>query len=392
MSERQQGYRMAYEHLGLIRWPFPVVPAADFCTFIADRKQLRSDLKALLATLSRQDASSIHLLWSWFGAGKTHTLYFISNEASQTAQSLGGRLHPVYGEFPKSPRSFVDVYRSFAHGLDIEDVVDAYLEISTSPEADRLHKSLMSASLDLVTALQVLATGSQLDHLTAIRWLRGEGLPIAQYRQIGISQKIGSSEDASRILAALVNLFALAAESQNRPSCRVVWLLDEFQRIEMASKVAREDINTGLHSTFNACPTGLTIFLSFSGKPTSQLPDWFSDELRDRIGRTKVIILPPLKKDEAVDFVRDVLANLRTPEAYDFPEFFPFSEDACRFVIDEVAETEELKPRAIMHAFNAVLQEAEQPIQSGRLTEVTTQVAKRALAERVSLTSTEEEG
>ena len=121
---------MDYPHLRLTRWPFPTVPEPAFCDFIADRKQLGEDIEKLLSTLSRQNTSSIHLVWSWFGAGKTHTLYYFVSQANSTAPDQR-KLHAVYSEFPKAAKSFVDLYRSFAAGLDFDEVIEAYLEIST---------------------------------------------------------------------------------------------------------------------------------------------------------------------------------------------------------------------------------------------------------------------
>jgi hypothetical protein len=380
---------MIHEHLGLSRWPFPVVPDREFCTFIADRKQLREDVDSLLRTLARQDASSIHLLWSWFGAGKTHTLYYMANRSEETANTLGGRLHAVYSEYPKSPKSFLDVYRTFAIGLNIEEVIDAYLEVSTSAESDRIQREMLTASPDLATALHVLATGTPADHAVALRWLQGENLPAAEFRKVGIFHKVATSEEASRVLAALVRLLSLAARAQHRRACRVLWLLDEFQRVENLRPAVRDEINTGLHSTFNACPSALSMVLSFSGKPESDFPPWFSPELRDRIGRTRVIVLPPLRSDEALEFVRDVLVKFRT---HNTEPFFPFTEDACRYIIDEVAQTAELKPRAIMQAFDAVLRETEADIQAKDLEVITVSDAKRVLAESVSLTVLEGDG
>lgn len=381
---------MSYEHLRLTRWPFPVVPERGFCDFIADRKQFRQDVEGLLRTLSRQDASSIHLLWSWFGAGKTHTLFYFANRAAQMSKQGSRQLYTVYSEFPKSARSFVDLYRSFAIGLDIDDLVNAYLEISTSPEAERLRREMLSASPDLVNAVHVLVTGTDTDQVTAMRWLRGASLPISEFRRIGVSQKIGSSEEASRIFSAVVHLLAVAARSQDQGLCRVVWLLDEFQRIEKLPARVRDEIGVGLHSTFNACPTGLSIVLSFSGRPQERLPDWFSSELRDRIGRTKVLVLPPMVTDQALEFLRDVLSHLRTLEGWDAPPYFPFTEETCRFVITEIQRAEELKPRAIMHAFNAVLQEGESLLESGEVSEIGPDFAKRVLAEYVGPPALEE--
>lgn len=131
---------VAFEHLGVTRWPFPTVPDPDFCTFVADREQLRADLNGLLQALGRHNSSDIHLLWSWYGAGKTHTLYYLMSRCAESLNTIGTRMHTVYSEFPKAPRSFLDLYRAFALGLDIEEVIEAYLEIYTSPKADSLRR------------------------------------------------------------------------------------------------------------------------------------------------------------------------------------------------------------------------------------------------------------
>lgn len=228
-----------HEHLGLKRWPFPVVPEPDFCDFIADRRKLRDELDKLLRALSRQDASSIHLLWSWFGAGKTHTLHYIAKRVALLHRQGGGGLHTVYSEFPKSARSFLDLYKGFALGLDIDALIEAYLEISTSPDAARYQRELLTTSPDLVNDLQVIVTGRPADQVTATRWLRGDALPVSQFRKVGISQKISSSEEASRILTALVRLLSIAAHSRNRSYSRVIWLLDEFRSLDQGDRDQR---------------------------------------------------------------------------------------------------------------------------------------------------------
>ena len=148
------------DHLCLRRWPFVVVPEPAQCDFIADREQFRDDLETLLRNLSRQNASSIHPIWSWFGAGKTHTLFYLSNRAARIHREGRSHLRTIYSEFPRNPRSFVDVYRSFALRLDREALSEAYLEICTSTEAVRLERDLINASSDLVSALKVLVIGA----------------------------------------------------------------------------------------------------------------------------------------------------------------------------------------------------------------------------------------
>ena len=366
------------------------MPEQEFCDFIADRKRLGDDIERLISTLSRQDTSSIHIVWSWFGAGKTHALYYFANRAN-SGEPDQRRLHAVYGEFPKAAKSFVDLYRSFAAGLDFDEVIDAYLEISTGPSAKKLERELTLASPDLITALRVLAMGTLGDQMTAMRWLRGDSLAATDFRRVGIAQRIASSEDASRILAAIIRLFSLAAQSRKRNVSRVLWLVDEFQRIERLPNRLLQEISTGLHSTFNATPTGLTIILSFSGRPEKSLPSWLTPELRDRIARTKVLVLPPMLSDEALIFVKDILERFRIPE---YPQstdpFFPFTKDSCRAILGVIQHHEELKPRSIMLAFGAVLQEAEQLIEQRQFETISPQFAARALEEYIPTTGVED--
>jgi serine/threonine protein kinase len=149
-----------FPHLAITRWPFPVVPDREYCTFMADRQELQSELKELLHALSRRDTSSIHLFWAWFGAGKTHTLLYLAHQAEIANQrGEGTALLTVYSEFPKSVRGFLDLFRTFTISLDPDRFVEAFLEIQTCPSAEMLHRRLLLTSPDLATALNVMATG-----------------------------------------------------------------------------------------------------------------------------------------------------------------------------------------------------------------------------------------
>ena len=374
-----------FDHLRLNRWPFVVVPEPSFCDYIADRIQFREDVEKLLRNLSRQNASSIHPIWSWFGAGKTHTLYYLQNRAAQIHSAGAANLRTVYSEFPKNPRSFVDVYKSFAFNLHQEALSEAYLEICTSTDSSRLERDLLSASSDLGSALRVLVIGNPNDKDLVMRWIRAEAIPISDCRKLGISKRISTSEESSRILIALVRLFGLSGNSQNQINSRIIWFLDELQRIDALPRRLRDEINTGLHSTFNSCPSGFTMILSFSGRPKETLPEWFSPELKDRIGRTKVMILPPMEVKDALQFVVDVLAHARPPEHADVDPYFPFSEKTCRVILEDIRQHDELKPRAIMQAFNEVLLEADSKIEGKEIEVVTPELAQTVLAELVLL-------
>ena len=376
-----------FPHLALTRWPFPVVPDREYCKFMADRQELQTELKELLQALSRRDASSIHLFWAWFGAGKTHTLLYLAHLTEIANQgAMGTALLTIYSEFPKSVRGFLDVFRTFTIAAGPDRFVDAYLETQTCVSAEMLHRRLLLASPDLASALHAMASGDGQRYLIAARWLRGESLPAAQLRSIGITKKIDSAEEAVRIVAALVDLLNEAAKSRGRAGARVLWILDEFQRIDHCSAKLKQEINTGLASTFNACPNKLSLFLSFSGNPQKGVPSWFSRELRDRIGRTKIFVLPPMRSEEALTFVKDVLHHFRPTSFVGNEPYFPFTQEAVQTILAEIAKTSELRPRAILHAMSAVLEEADGLIERGQLSGVDRDFALHALSQRVPLT------
>ena len=189
-----------YEHLGVWDWPFSIVPRPEHCTFIAGRPNLRQEIDSLVDSLARRDTSSIHVLWSWYGAGKTHTLYYLSNHALSRMNSPV-RLIPVYTEFPKGARGFVDLYRAFMASFDTNLLLEAFLEFTTTSEGDRFYDKLRVQEPDFATALRLLAMGDGLKHMIALRWLRGDMLGVSDLRPVGITQRIGNAQQATRILA-----------------------------------------------------------------------------------------------------------------------------------------------------------------------------------------------
>jgi hypothetical protein len=380
-----------YAHLGLREWPFSVVPRPEHCTFIAGRPKLRAEINDLVAALARRDTSSIHVLWSWYGAGKTHSLYYLRNEALNRA-NRPIQLIPVYTEFPKGARGFIDLYRAFMACFDHSLLLDAFLEFQTTAQGDRFYEKLQLQEPDFATALRLLAMGEAPKQQVAQRWLRGEVVLASDLRAVGITQRIGNAQQATRVLCLTMKLLSDAAAVQNYYGSRVVWLVDEFRRAAKAGPATLADTNAGMHSLFNAASTGFSPVISFSGSPKSQsLPDWFSPELRDRIGTTRVMVLPPLQPSEAIQFVRDVIEHYRLQDRNRRSDFFPFNSDSCKTILDHVQSKGELRPRAIMHAFNGVLEAADPQIEKGKMSVIEPGFAKKVLAEYINVATQPEE-
>ena len=381
-----------FAHLRLMDWPFSVVPRPEHCTFIGGRPTLRDDIEELLRASCRRDVSSIRVFWSWLGAGKTHTLHYMTKRAHQLdSQTPPVQLHPLYMEFPRDARTFFDVYRAWVVGIGTSFLVEKFLEVATSTTSGGLIDEIRDSEPDLESAFRLITGGSQNERSVATHWLRGDHLPSNRFSRVGLSQRLAGTERAVTVMSLLIRLFNAAARSQGRKGHRMIWLIDEFQRLERFDKRARLDISTGLHSLFNSAPTGLTLTLSFTGPPiTNQLPSWFSPELRSRVGTTKVMVLPPLSTMDAIQLVSDVLSHYRMEEVDAVDEFFPFTRETCKAIIEDLGKIAELRPRVIMHAFDAVLSYAEQKLEQREIRVISQAVAREALKDYVYLVGDED--
>jgi len=221
----------------------------------------------------------------------------------------------------------------------------------------------------------------------AVRWLRTECRELRVLKTIGVTKPIQNIEDIIRIISWLIRLISMKSTLPKDESIRIIWMIDEFQRLEKCRVPVQEEINGCLHSIFNRCPNSLSIIISFSGYPEEKgLPSWLSREVKDRIGIEKVLLLPPLRSDESFKFIEDVLRHFRNPESDISNPLFPFTKESVNEVI-KIIETkkDELKPRRIMQYFKAVLEEAEPQIAEGNMKIIDPNFVKQVLKDRLFL-------
>ena len=378
---------MHLPHLHLRDWPFSVVPRDEHCFFLADRVQVREDIDALFRHLTRRDSSTIHVLWAYYGAGKTHTLKFISH----LCRSQFPTFMPVYIEFPKEARSFLDLYVAFIERLEISVLQNIFLEVFTSPKKEEARRKLQQDFPDLFNAMSVLSQERSDKVAVANNWLRGQNLPMKDLRMVNITSRLDSAEKALKVVAWIITLMVWANESSITSPPRILWMIDEFQRISECRKPTQDEINGCLQSIYNRCPSSFSLFLSFSGEPAKLMPHWLSKEIADRIGLEKVIVLPPLSGDDAKLFIGDLIGNFRDSYNSVPNPYFPFSEAAVSKLVEVVGQKTRLKPRTIMQACNAVLEEADHLIENGKLKLIDADFAASILKDR-SFVETEDQG
>jgi hypothetical protein len=363
-----------------VDWPFHTIPEEQYCTFMADRQQINQDINLLLRNFSRRDHSTINLMWAWYGAGKTHTLKYLAHRCRKEKATFV----PIYNEFPREARSFLDLYRSFVEKIDIELIQDFYLEVFTSPRKDEAQKVLHRDYPDLSNAMKSLCTDREDKATLAMYWLRAQNVPIKDLKQINISSRIDKAEKALKVIAWLIQLFNWAQSAEQNIPARIIWMIDEFQRITSCRVPVQEEVDGCLLSVFNRCPRSFSLFLSFSGNPAKTVPSWLSKEIADRIGIEKVLLLPPLTSSEAVKFISDVLNHYRDSANSPPISTFPFDNEAIENIISLLQKKTEIKPRTIMQACNAVLEEADMLIESGNLKVINKEFVYSVLYERLA--------
>lgn len=346
-----------YPHLHLKDWPFQVVPDERFERIWADRRLVLEDIHLILNSLSRREQSAINLVWAWYGAGKSHTLrhmQFLCNNAYT-------KILPIYTELPRRINSFLDLYVFFIEAVGKDKVKELAVDVYLKHSGIELVKKFEHFYEEFWRMLELLASGSDEDEIAAWRWLSVKSLKSAEFKKFGIAKRIESSDDAVRAMAGLIQLI----KSSGRYT-RTMWMIDEFQRIGSIPREIFDDVNSSLHSVFNASPLGFSLFLSFSVHKQEDIYKYLSKEIQDRIGISKIISIPKMNEQEALVFVSDLLFEFRPDKFISLDPFSPFTEEAVKYIILLIQQTAELKPRSLMQYFNAILERAEPQIEMGQ--------------------------
>lgn len=282
------------------------------------------------------------------------------------------RFLPIYTEYPETQAGFLRLYQLLAQQVPWDAVAESCLHLFTNPDpsANEGLASIKAVYPDIYRALFLLAEGeNRATERLARRWLRGETLTRGELKDCGFASNIDSPSDCSAAVSVLARVLALkrrlvAAASDD---FRLVWILDEAQRLGNAPPRLNQEVNAGLQSTFNATPDYLTLILSFTGVPAPTLPPWLRPALADRIGARNLLLLPPFTRQQAKEFFRELLDHFHTARTADQP-FFPFTNGAVDYMLARVlhgklaslgdfAEKEGIRPRALIKYAHGVLEE-----------------------------------
>jgi hypothetical protein len=193
----------------------------------------------------------------------------------------------------------------------------------------------------------------------AVSWLKAEKVGLREVKDIGIYRRLESAADGVDALNRLIQVL------QRDGAVKVILLMDEVQELETLGRKQDEALG-GIHKVFDRNTSGLTVVLSFMTATQSALKGIIGETIMTRA--SEVLTLKPLERDEAVNFITELLAEWSI-DRDKAPA--PFTPDAIEAVVDALSrELSELSPRAVIKHFNTVLREADLDIADGEVSEI----------------------
>ena len=169
-----------------------------------------------------------------------------------------------------------------------------------------------------------------------------------------IAPKTLTDYQAMMTFTRLVNLFVdemeVSSINKRRFKKGAYLFIDELDDLERASAKEAREVNDILRHIHDNCPNCFCMVIALSAE-ISQLAVLFFDYILNRIQRQ--IELAKLDKDDAVEFVREILACGRIDSDGE-SDFFPFEEDAINTIASQLTE---ITPRKIVTTMQQVIEE-----------------------------------
>ena len=342
-----------YPNFNLSEWPFRTAADENFASVWAGRAKTKEQLERLLKKMTLFPKSGLHIFWANFGMGKTHTLYHLKYRCLQTK----GQIIPIYAVMPKRSTGFLELYREIVQAFlsaEMRDYLGKQLvELGqNSKGASIALHPMFSKSPGVVRALLTMRNEDIEQTTVAMQWLTAQqGLDSRSMKSIGVTYRIKTPEDAIAALSALINLAVWSAKTPKQ----LLLMIDEFQRVgELRSNIVSQ-VNSSLHTIFNAHPTGLQLLLTFSFGRKENVDYLLSEELKSR-AEPQSINLDVLNREESIGFLSDLLGQFRINKD-DLHTLFPFSQAAVNIMLKTISQKKTLTPRRIMLYANYVLSE-----------------------------------
>src|SRR6266571_1116760 len=322
--------------------------------WVGYEKQRNDLMKFLMRSLADQVGNiNFVMIYGDYGVGKSHALLWarhqITHDQKEQFQSLCYLIPTLRKD--KGKLTFAGAFADdlvAKTGLR-QDALDyrQFLRfcIGRYQEANGLSASIRDENL-----IDLLITPVELNRLAK-----------DLYRQETVEQVeallLSSSEtdyQATTTFTRLVNLFVFGIEikGETRRFRKAVYLMiDELDDLLRASVKEAREINDILRHIYDGCPTCFGLAIALSAEH-SNMPAIFEEYILQRIQRQ--ILLEQLGKDDAMEFVLQILETSRIKVDASKKGYFPFEQAAIEAVVSQMRQ---ITPRKIINTMQQVIEE-----------------------------------
>ena len=319
------------EQFGLTSSPFSLIPDADV-QFWAGLPTTKRALEDVVKSVRTDDVGSSEfiVLSGNYGAGKSHALRFFAREAREK-----GGVSIYVDDILAGPKlAFSALARRISEGLNEE--VEQRL-VTSVKDAVRQCRDATNQSQDVPvddTAI-VRRFVSSADQETVLHIINQSSIPNLNYKD---------DYEVVRRLGSILRLSTWRIGDNEPPFQGSYLFLDEVESLTDQAATAQTAFFSSLRSLINALPNHFALILSFS-LPTGVLESYLPQPIWERMTRSPIEVAQ-LSVDEATQFVKEYLMNVRPAGGFDAPQpFYPFSYEAVLAIFEQ--ETS-LVPRRIL--------------------------------------------
>ena len=354
--------------------PFPLTPDYRVTNWAGreDTKRLLLDVvQSVLVTDT--GLSEFVILLGTFGAGKTHSLRYLStliNEIEPHVYNSKAIYVPKVQIAPKI--SFLSIYFQI-----IQELGNDFLKNLASGIKDKIKKAAknIGEQYDREKERQLLESDPYFFINKAIESVPREDRPMIELLNAldngdssvekffldgktaitssAFSQPINTDYMAIRVLAGLFRAMTIEINGQSTLFSGVHLFIDEVEELMEAKAAEQMSFWQAIRELVNRLPYNFALLLSFTAD-TALLEATMPEAIAERTSR-QIIYFEALDIDEAKSFLSAHFESFR-PEGYSPPQpFHPFNEEAVDFILEQ---TVVLVPRKIFRSLRTVLERA----------------------------------
>lgn len=318
--------------------------------------KLKHQFESVLHTAAHSSEKQVVLNFGPYGGGKTHASQYFSQPANlppvdrkHTVQAIV----PIVVKQPKEPeKGERTLYLSIIEKLGFQTIVEVVKAASAQfGGASRLqdHVAEVIGSQDLAKALTLLAHDDDENNVFMLRsyFLQNKN-PRSELRKLGIARNIDSIEDRFGVLAAILQLLIGVDRGTDISDHRRVLLwLDEMEDLVLYPVKYHRPFTQGLRDLLGKLPSYFTLMMNFTLASPEALEDIevvLGSALLSRV--TSRISFGPLSREDAYNYVLDLMRQFRPKPLPDSQKVLPFTPDSLSLALETIPEIN-LTPREI---------------------------------------------